>query len=125
MTIENKLFELSTLTDYGTQYLLDRHELLKDCVSAREVTDMSLEDFMELQDMSDYDVMDYVSRENLISYVRDMILDGSIDADELVYSEDMIDYVRENCSIGEVFDDWDIKDYVKDNFCVEELVDWK
>ena len=166
MKLERTLIELSTLTDYGTRYLVESNpknihpskilpkmhqsDILTYTVcnfTYEEILDameLSLGDFMELKDISDYDLLDGVLEENLTSYFRDMVINGNVEVDELICDSMLKDYVQDNYSVDELFDEDEIveyasgnfeigeiyeprqiKSYVKNTWTVDEFVDWK
>lgn len=112
MKLERTLIELAMLVDYGTKYLLDleKARFQGEEMGRDMVCDLSIGEFMELNDLSDYDVLDSLSGSSIKEYVY-----NEFDADELFDAEDML------CSI----DMYDIKDYISNNYDVADFIDWR
>ena len=119
MKLEKALIELSTLTDYGTQYLTEREHILDNYVPMRDVIEMSLDDFMETQGMDTEDVLRDLDESEILDYVR-----FNFDPTDLVYEDDLLEWAENHWEIGDIYSSADIKNYVADNFNVEDLVKW-
>ena len=106
MTLEQILFELSTLVEYGTKYLLDRNSFTEDY--AREI---SLNDFITINNLTNKDISKYIC-DNF--YVHEIFDD-----------EEIKDYVTSNSNfdIQDLFDIEDALEWVQTEYSPEDIVE--
>lgn len=122
MTLERTLTELETLVEYGCGYLLSRN--------IKNIHPLGILPQMHQSDILTYtignfsfdeilDEMNTIDDEEINGWIRCNRNIGEIGFDD----EDIKDYVAENWDVDDVFDDYDIKDYITDNFDVDDVYD--
>ena len=120
MTLERTLTELETLVEYGCGYLLSRN--------IKNIHPLDILPQMHQSDILTYtigsfsfdeilDEMNTIDDEEINGWIRCNRNIGEIGFDD----EDIKDYVAENWDVDDVFDDYDIKDYITDNFDIEDV----
>lgn len=138
MTLESKLFELTTLVDYGTYYLTKANS---------KVVDLHyIADNFEVDDIYDDDtIIDFAkdhfycfsNEDEVLEYITDRYSVGEVydeeDAKEfleglgdLVFEgdRDVMDYVKSKAE-GLFFEDEDeVIDWVKHNFALGDVAEW-
>jgi hypothetical protein len=119
MTLESKLYELTTLVDYGTYYLTKANS---------KVVDLHyIADNYDVDDVFDVDAILDFAKTYYYCFEKE---------------EDVLDYVKDNFSIGEVYDEYDAKelldgygylvfddeddaiDYIKHNIALGDVAEW-
>lgn len=136
MTLESKLFELTTLVDYGTYYLRNRmlkadelmpEEILKR-MDGQDVIQYLLDDGWDeymLNHMDVCEVTNYIAK-----YDTDGVLDeiGSYDICKWLRDNACVEDVLDNMNVstGEVLDGLDIytiKEYARNHFDADDIYD--
>lgn len=121
MTLENKLFELTTLVDYGTYYLSKEPKLsIRDMTMYISENSIDPSEFYDawdivhtyytsdlLSEMREDDIVDYVMINNLIS--NEEVLDD-------MTSDEILRYLKDT-------DGGAIIDWVRDHYDARDLVD--
>ncbi len=178
MKLERTLIELTTLVDYGTEYLLNRSKTWTDVVNtiedehpldvlpymnqsdildyvkdnynaedvygdveideiARNMVDcMSLGEIMDIQGLTENDVLSTLKDGEIIDYVRDHFYPLDVFDDEPclvgMCDKTILDYVKMNFDVKKVFDlvwemadedDW--RDFVTNNFVPTDFIEWR
>jgi hypothetical protein len=108
MKLENALFELTTLVDYGTYYLKNR-----------TVKDLTLE--QAFGEFDGEDIINYMLHEGWDRWMLEQI--GSYDIKKYIENECDIDDIFDTDDILQSVDSYDIKQYVKDNFDADDVYD--
>lgn len=125
MKLERTLIELQTLVEYGCYYLVKSAKAIKDAHPLDILPFMHQSDILTytignfsfdeiLDEMSEVDTHD-----EICSWIRSNLSIDDIDFD----SYDVKNYVTENWYVDDVFDEDDIKDFVKDNYDLDEIYD--
>lgn len=114
MTLESKLFELATLVDYGTYYLVKANETdLSEVFAHLDDYDVSTRDLLRpLYGYKLEEAIDTLVQQN----GADVFLDG-------ISARDVFNWVKDNYNVDDVFNIDDIVDYVKDNYDVDDLIE--
>lgn len=121
MTLERTLTELETLVEYGCGYLLSRNiknihpldilpQMHQSDILTYTIGNFSYDEILD--EMNECDVND-----EICTWIRSNLHFGEIGFND----EDIKDYVAENWDVDDVFDDYDIKDCVRDNFDIEDV----
>lgn len=106
MNLENKLFELATLVDYGTEYL-------------KKTSDLSyIEEIQEKYGTKQ--VLDAFVPTDLVTYVIGNICEEYVfdEYSKVISADDIMDCVTE------FWGDDEILDYIKHNYALGDMAEW-
>lgn len=136
MTLESKLFELTTLVDYGTYYLRNRMFKADELMPEEILKRMDGQDVIQylLNDGWDEYILKALDIVDVARYVAKYDPDNALDEIGLY---DICKWLRDNVGVDDVLDNMDvdaddvlrdldshtIKDYVREHFDADEIYD--
>lgn len=138
MKLENALFELTTLVDYGTYYLKNR--TVKDLTLEQAVNEFDGGDIIRylIREGWDTDMLERIGSYRVAEYVRSNIdFSSELGTDEIlgmVDSYDIRQYAKDNFDADDIYDSDDmldcldedtIRDYVTQAYDVVDWVNWR
>ncbi len=121
MTLENKLFELTTLVDYGTYYLSKEPRFtVRGIATYISENDIDPDEFYDAWDVSHCfyasDILSNMDTYDIKEYVKDNdLFDEESVLDNMSYS-DILQYLEDS-------DETTIVDWVRDHYDARDLVD--